>query len=405
VPPFLVRGSGTRVWDVDGHSYLDLAMAYGCLIHGHAAPGLSAALVSQAARSVHLGAPAPEEVQLARIFRRFVPSAERVLFATEGSPAVLLALRLARAASGRRGVLRFEGHYHGAQGPPRSSDFVAPGRPLPPPPSGGPSASHQTWLDHALGDSVTVPFNAPDHLERAVREGRDQLGAILLEPVMANAGVIPPDPEFLAQVREIADSYGLVLVYDEMVTGFRVAPGGAQELYRSPADLSCWGKALGGGLPLSAISGRADLFGPLEKEGMPYGGTYAANSLALAAGRATLEGFGPDPGATIARLSEITRQLHAGIEAVARDRRVPLVVQSVPGILQFYFTEQPRVRNYAEALRADSARYQRCAQRLLLDGVLLHPDQLERIALSTVHEKRDTEELLARLDGVLAGPR
>ena len=263
-PPFIARGKGPRIWDEDGNEYLDFNLAYGCLINGHAHPDMVKAVSQAAELGFHFASPTKLEIDLAKEFHKLVPNSERVAFCSNGSDATMNAMRIARAVTGKDVILKFEGHYHGqhdyalisAEAPPIVAGLDEYPRPMPN--SAGSAGCH------GLRHGRAVQF---DHLVRAHDQALpDRLAAVILEPIMANAGVIPPIPDYLQRLREITRENDLLLIFDEVFTGFRVAPGGAQQLYKVEPDLSCWAKALGGGVPISAVSGKAeymDLISPV----------------------------------------------------------------------------------------------------------------------------------------------
>ncbi len=256
-PPFIARGKGSRIWDEDGNEYLDFNLAYGCLINGHAHPEMVKALCAQAEKGFHFASPTELEIDVAKAFVKLVPSAERVAFCSNGSDATMNAIRIARAVTGKDGILKFEGHYHGqhdyalisAEAPPIVAGLDEYPRPLP----------NSAGIPPGVTDYVMVaPYNSVTALERMVKRYRDRLAAVIMEPIMANAGIIAPTQDYLKRVREITRENDLLLIFDEVFTGFRVAPGGAQQMYKVEPDISCWAKALGGGVPISAVSGKAE---------------------------------------------------------------------------------------------------------------------------------------------------
>jgi glutamate-1-semialdehyde 2,1-aminomutase len=395
-PPFIVKGKGPRIWDEDGNEFLDFNLAYGCLINGHAHPALVKAVQEQAERGFHFASPTELEIELAKLFQKMVPFAQRVAFCSNGSDATMNAIRIARAVTGKDGILKFEGHYHGqhdyalisAEAPPIVAGLDEYPRPLP----------NSAGIPPGVTDYVTVaPFNSIPALERMVKRYRDKIAAVILEPVMANAGIIPPAPDYLKRVREITHENDMLLIFDEVFTGFRIAPGGAQEVYGVEPDLACWAKALGGGLPISAVSGRAEYMDLIAPGRISFGGTYFANSLTLAGSFANLRLLHSGKAEIYDRFRRLTEKMEKGIEEAARDAKLAVLVQSVPGMLQFFFTRRKKVTNYRESLQIDWNLYLRHHQLLLDRGVYIHPDNYERLAFSTTHTVKDVEHFLSVL--------
>jgi glutamate-1-semialdehyde 2,1-aminomutase len=392
-PPFIAKGKGARIWDEDGNEYLDFNLAYGCLINGHAHPQMVKAIQKQAELGFHFASPTELEIEVATLFQKLVPNAERVAFCSNGSDATMNAIRIARAVTGKDGLLKFEGHYHGqhdyalisAEAPPIVAGLDEYPRPLP----------NSAGIPPGVTDYVTVaPYNSIPTLERMVRRYRDKIAAVILEPVMANAGIIPPGSDYLKQVREITTQNDMLLIFDEVFTGFRIAPGGAQEVYNVQPDLSCWAKALGGGVPISAVSGKAEYMDMIAPGRISFGGTYFANSLTLSGAYANLRLLQLGGAELYDRFKRLTDKMERGIEAAARDARLSVLVQSVPGMLQFYFTRRKKITNYRESLQIDWNLYLRHHQLLLDRGIYIHPDNYERLTFSTAHNDRDVEHFL-----------
>jgi glutamate-1-semialdehyde 2,1-aminomutase len=303
------------------------------------------------------------------------------------------ALRIARAVTGKDGLLKFEGHYHGqhdyalisAEAPPVVAGLDEYPRPLP----------NSAGIPPGVTDYVTVaPYNSITAFERVVKRNRDRLAAVILEPVMANAGIIPPAPDFLKRIREITRENEILLIFDEVFTGFRIAPGGAQSVYGVEPDLSCWAKALGGGLPISAVSGRAEYMDLIAPGRISFGGTYFANSLTLAGALANLKLLAKGGKSLYDRFAKLTEKMEKGIEAAARDAKLSVLVQSVPGMLQFSFTKRKKISNYRESLQIDWDRYLRHQQLLLDKGVYIHPDNYERLTFSSAHTEKDVDHFI-----------
>ncbi len=393
-PPFLSKGAGARVWDEDGNEYLDYNLGYGILINGHAHPEMVKAIQAQAELGLHFASPTELEIDVAKAFQKLVPSAERVAFCSNGSDATMNAIRIARAVTGKDGILKFEGHYHGqhdyalisAEAPPIVAGLDEYPRPLP----------NSAGIPPGVTDYVMVAaYNSITSVERMVKRYKDRLAAVILEPIMANAGVIPPAPDYLKRLREITRENDLLLIFDEVFTGFRVAPGGAQQLYKVEPDLSCWAKALGGGVPISAVSGKAEFMDLIAPGRISFGGTYFANNLSLAGTLANLKILSRGGEDLYQRFGRLTDQLEKGLEAAARDAKVNVLVQSVNGMLQYFFTRRRKITNYRESLQIDWNLYLRNHQLLLDRGIYTHPDNYERITFSSAHTEKDVERFVA----------
>jgi glutamate-1-semialdehyde 2,1-aminomutase len=393
-PPFIKKGKGARIWDEDDNEYLDFNLAYGVLINGHAPDAQVKAIQEQAELGLHFAAPSEVEVEVAKLFRKLVPNAQRVAFCTSGSDATMNAIRIARAVTGKDAILKFEGHYHGqhdlalisAEAPPMVAGLDEYPRPLP----------NSAGIPPGVTDYVMVaPFNSIATFERMVRRYRDRLAAVILEPVMANAGIIPPAPDYLKKLVEIAHQNDMLVIFDEVFTGFRVAPGGAQQLYGVDPDISCWAKALGGGVPVSAVSGKAEYMDMIAPGRISFGGTYNANNLTMAGTLANLKMLHRGGEDLYARFAKLTEKMEKGIEEAGRDAKISVLVQSVNGMLQFFFTRRKKIVNYRESLQIDWTLYLRHQQLLLDKGVYIHPDNYERLTFSSAHTEKDVEKFVS----------
>ncbi len=377
-PIFIASGQGSRIRDADGHEYVDWVSSWGPLILGHADPEVVAAVTAAAQRGTTFGAPTEGEVLLAEAIVDRVPSVQMVRMTSSGTEASMSAIRLARAATGREPVLKFAGAYHGhvdgllAQA---GSGLATQGIPASP----GVTAA-------ATAATVIVPWNDPDAVRAACE--RVAPAAIIAEPIPANMGVVPPAPGFLALLRELADETGAVLIFDEVISGFRVARGGAQELYGVTPDLTIRGKIVGGGLPAAAYGGRRELMEQIAPAGQVYqAGTLSGNPLAVAAALVTLQRL---DAAAYARLAEVTEQLASGLRRVADEAGVPVSVQSVPGLLTPFFSAEP-VGAYTAAAACDLPAYGAWCRALLAAGVYPPASQFEAWFPSLVHTEADIE--------------
>ena len=372
-PFFAARGEGAYLWDADGNRYVDWVMSWGPLVFGHADPEIVEAVQEAAACGTTFGAPTEREVALAEELVDAVPSVEKVRLVSSGTEASMSALRLARGATGRDRILKFSGCYHGhadALLAAAGSGLATLGIPSSP---GVPAG--------AAADTLVCPFNDVEAVTAAVERHGAELAGIIVEPVAGNMGVVPPAPGFLEALRALADGAGALLVFDEVITGFRVARGGAQELYGVTPDLTVLGKIAGGGLPLAAFGGRAEIMDELAPMGPVYqAGTLSGNPLATAAALATLRRL-RDP-SVYAGLEEAGARLEAGLRAAAGDEAV--CVQRVGAMATLFFHEGP-VASFEDAAASDTERYGAWFRHLLARGVYVAPSQFEALFVSTAH--------------------
>ncbi|HEX5505252.1 MAG TPA: glutamate-1-semialdehyde 2,1-aminomutase [Thermomicrobiales bacterium] len=391
-PRFIERAAGARVWDADGNEYLDYVGSWGPLIAGHAQPEVVAAVREAAGRGTSYGAPTASEIELARMVVEAYPAIELVRFVSSGTEAVMSALRVARGATGRERVVKFDGCYHG------HSDALlvqAGSGPL----TLGQADSAGVPAAFAAA-TLSLPYNDLAAVRAAFAEHPGEIAAVIVEPVAGNMGVVPPAPGFLEGLREVTHEAGALLIFDEVITGFRVAYGGAQERYGVRADLTCLGKIIGGGLPVGAYGGRRDLMELVAPLGPVYqAGTLSGNPLAMAAGIATLRLL-RRPG-VYAELEEQGAVLGDGLVAAARAAGVPAHGTRVGSMLSLFFTAEP-VADYAGAKRSDTARFARYHAGMLARGVYLAPSQFEATFVSTAHTAAD---LRATLDAARAALR
>jgi glutamate-1-semialdehyde 2,1-aminomutase len=380
-PRFIARARGAAVWDVDDNRYLDYLASWGPLIAGHAHPGVVAALQEAAPLGTSYGAPTQAEVELARLVKRAFPSIDLVRFVSWGTEATMSALRLARAATGRDRIVKFDGGYHGhadgllVQAGSGPLTFGAPDSP------GVPSA--------AAAQTLSLPYNDPEAVRAAFQAHPGEIAAVIVEPVAGNMGVIPPAPHFLQLLRTITQDAGALLVFDEVITGFRIALGGGQERYGVTPDLTCLGKIVGGGLPVGAYGGRRDLMERIAPLGPVYqAGTLSGNPLSMAAGLATVKLLF-EPG-VYDHLESLSAQLADGLGAAARSAGVAYTANRVGSMFTGFFCDGP-VTDYASAKRADTQRYARFFHGLLARGVYLAPSQFEAGFVSLAHTEADVE--------------
>ncbi len=399
VPLYFADASGSRLRDVDGNRYIDYALAWGPLILGHRHPALVEALRQAAERPHILGAQHELEYLVAEQIQRLVPCAQRVAFTSSGSEAVQLALRLARAATGRNLIVKFEGHYHGWMDSVLVSHH-------PPADQMGPAESPQAVLEsrgqvaNARENLLVAAWNRLDVLEELFRQRGSEIAAVILEPVLCNSGCLLPAPGYLEGLRRLTERWGALLIFDEIITGFRMGLGGAQAHYGVRPDLATFGKALAGGAPLSAVAGRADIVELIAGGGTAFGGTFNGNPISLACARATLTELERKEGAALARANRTGLELMEGIRRIAVRRGVPLCVCGFGAAFALHFTLKPELRDYRDTLADDGRRLAAFLLHALEEGVYLLPDG--RFYVSAVHGPEEVGETLTALDRALA---
>jgi glutamate-1-semialdehyde 2,1-aminomutase len=377
-PHFIARASGARITDIDGNTFIDFVSSWGPMIHGHAPRGLSDAIAKQAKLGTSFGAPSPLEVELAELVRTFVPSMERIRFVSSGTEATMSAARVARGATGREKIIKFEGCYHGhADGflVQAGSGALTFGTPTSPGVPVGAAAA-----------TLLATFNNLSSVEQLIAANPGEIAGLIVEPVAGNMGTVLPEPGFLAGLRSLTTANGIVLIFDEVMTGFRVAAGGAQALYGVTPDLTCLGKIIGGGLPVAAYGGRADLMDRVSPAGPIYqAGTLSGNPLAMVAGLWSLKRLNRT---LYRKLAGLGHALAAGLADAARDAGVPVQVNALGSMLTPFFTAE-RVRDFRSALTADSAAFGVFFREMLAQGIYLPPSQFEAWFISAAHTPRD----------------
>jgi glutamate-1-semialdehyde 2,1-aminomutase len=388
--PFVVdRGAGSRIWDVDGREYIDYVLSWGPLVLGHAPAAVLSAVGHAMQRGTSFGIPTELEVELGEVIVDRMPHVEMLRFVSSGTEATMSAVRVARAATRRDVILKFDGCYHGHA----DSFLVRAG-------SGVATLGlpNSPGVPDALAAlTIVAPFNDLGAVESRLRA--HSVAAIIVEPVVGNSGFIAPDPAFLPGLRALADRYGPLLIFDEVMTGFRIAFGGARERFGITADLTTLGKVIGGGLPVAAYGGRADLMQQVAPSGSVYqAGTLSGNPLAMAAGIATLGELTPD---VHDRIAARTARLVQGLREIAARRGIPLTADCAGSMWGFFFRAEP-VRSFADAKTSDVERFRRFFHAALDRGVYLAPSAFEAGFMSSAHSDADVAETLNRLDDAMA---
>ena len=378
-PLFIRKAKGSKITDADGKTYIDYVLSWGPMILGHAHPAVSAALRKAVANGTSFGAPTELEITLAKLVKKAVPSIELVRMVSSGTEATMSAIRAARGFTGRDKVLKFDGCYHGhgdsllVKAGSGVATFGLPDSP------GVPAdlAKH----------TLTVAFNDLSAVRDLCARQGEQIACIIVEPVVGNMGCVPPEPGFLQGLRQVCDQYGIMLILDEVMTGFRVAFGGAQQLYKIKPDLTTLGKVIGGGLPVGAYGGRRDIMEKIAPLGPIYqAGTLSGNPLAMTAGIETLRLLsGPGVYRT---LEQRSAELEKGLRDAAREAGVPATVNRVGSMFTTFFTDR-KVRDFASAKTSDTAKFGAFFRAMLANGVNLAPSQFEAAFLSLAHSKSD----------------
>ena len=389
-PLFVRRASGATLEDVDGNRFIDYVMSWGPLVHGHAPRGLTTALAAAARQGTSFGAPSPLEVELGERVRRLMPSIERVRFVNSGTEATMSAVRVARAATRRERIVKFEGCYHG-----HADAFLVQAG------SGAltlgvPTSPGVTRA--AVADTLVAAYNDLDSVRRVFDGNPNQIAAVIVEPIAGNMGVVPPADGFLRDLAAICRAEGALLIFDEVISGFRAAPGGAQELAGVKPDLTCLGKIIGGGLPVGAYGGREALMNLVSPAGPVYqAGTLSGNPLAMTAGLWSLERLTPR---LYRQLAALGTRLASGLAGAARDAGVPVQVNAVGSLVTPFFTDRA-VRDYRSATGSDTAQYARFFRGMITRGIYPPPSQFEAWFLSAAHTIRDVDETIAAARGAM----
>lgn len=392
-PIVVDHAAGCRLWDADGNEYLDYVCSWGALILGHAQREITKAIAEQARRGTSYGMTTELEVELAGLIRRGLPSAERVRFVSSGTEATMSAVRLARAATGRDLIVKFEGGYHG-----HGDSFLSK--------AGSGLATFGIAASPGVPQAVAAltldaPYNDLTAVEQLFSAHPNSIAAVIVEPVAANMGVVPPGPGFLSGLRELTARYGALLIFDEVITGFRLCFGGAQTLFGVQPDLTTLGKIIGGGLPVAAYCGRKDLMESVAPVGPVYqAGTLSGNPLAMRAGIETLRRLAVSN--VYEELELRSSRLADGIRGALDASRVAAQIQRAGSLLTVFFCAEP-VRNYADAKRSDTGRFAAFFHQMLKRGVFLAPSQFEALFVSAAHKDADVDRTIAACaDGLAA---
>ena len=385
IPPFMSSGRGSKIYDADGNEYIDYVCSWGPLILGHSHPNVVEALKRAAEKGTSFGAPTELEITLAKMVSAAMPSIEMLRFVNSGTEATMTALRLARAFTSRDKIVKFAGCYHGhVDGllAKSGSGLATLGIPSSP---GVPSS----YAQHTL----IVPYNDDSATEQLFQQYPEEIAAIIIEPVAANMGVVLPQPDFLASLRSLADEYGALLIFDEVISGFRIGYGGAQALYGITPDLTCLGKIIGGGLPVGAYGGRSKIMEMMAPVGPVYqAGTLSGNPLAMTAGIETLKALS-QPG-VYEQLEVRAANLRDGIVKATSETGISLQVSRITSLLTAFFTSEP-VIDYDSASWADTGLFSRFFQELLADGIYWPPSQFEAAFVSLSHGEDDMQTTIA----------
>jgi glutamate-1-semialdehyde 2,1-aminomutase len=388
-PPFwdphaiaIERGKGSKIWDIDGNEYIDYLLAFGPLILGHSPASVIDAVRSQMEKLIICGTPTSIEAEVAEKICTMVPCAETVTFVNSGTEATMHALRFARAYTGKDKILKFEGQYHGAHDYllVNATDVTLGSRIAPynvPLSEGIPQDT--------LNTVITIPWNDSVVLEKTIKRRGHEIAGVITEPAMANLGFIPPESGYLQTMRELTEANDIVLIFDEVKTGFRLAAGGAQEVYGVKPDLGCFAKALGGGFAIGAIAGKREIL-----ESALRAGTYAANPVALAAAKATLTELSSNGGAAYKHLYKIGKMLNDGLERVIEKANVEMLIQGPGPIISWYFTKKKKIKESRDFSEVDLVKGHEFVKQMIKRGIYAH--HKENFFVSTAHTKEDVEK-------------
>jgi len=386
-PIFLVKGRRCRVWDADGKEYIDFLASWGALILGHAPKKVVKAVQEEAEKGLSFGLTNPHEITLAKLVVEMVPTVEKIRFVNSGTEATMSAVRLARGVTGRKYIVKFEGCYHGhydsllVSAGSGVATFGLPGTPGIP--------------EEIAKLTIVLPYNDVNAVREAFEKYGNEIAGVIVEPVAGNMGVVIPSREFLKELRKLTKEYGSLLIFDEVITGFRLAKGGAQELFGIEPDITCLGKILGGGLPVGAYGGRKEIMERVAPEGEVYqAGTLAGNPLAMVSGAETLKELrDKEP---YDYLETLTEKLSNGVNEILREKGIPHVINRIGSMMTVFFTEE-EVKDFATAKTSNTELFGKFFRALLSEGVLIPPSQFEAWFLTASHEEKDIDEALERI--------
>ena len=394
-PLTLRKGAGSKVWDVDENMYVDYLLGFGPLILGHCPPSVVRAVTNQLENGIQYAMLDELEVKLAEKIHEMVPNAEMVRFSMTGAEATMSAIRIARGFTGKDKIIKFEGHYHGAH------DYVLlniVGSPLAA--LGSEISPYKVRASPGIPDDTTkntivIPWNNAEILEKTIKRYGGELAAVIMEPVMMDIGIAPPEEGYLQTVRELTEKQGALLIFDEVITGFRLAAGGAQEYFGVKPDLACFAKALGGGFPIAAITGRREILEQVGPGKIMHAGTFNGNPVSCAAAYATLTELSANNHESYRYMNKIGKELQDGLEQAVSSTGTQAIVQGMAQLgVQILFTPLKHVRNYREFLTCDMAKYNRYHKEMLRRGVLFHPLQYQHLFISTAHTEEDIDMTL-----------
>lgn len=394
-PIFFDRGKGSHFWDVDGNEYIDYVLSYGPLIHGHCPPKILEAVREQMEKGTLCGMPTELSVKTAEKIKEVVPNAEMVRFTNTGLEATMHAIRFARGYTGKDKIIKFEGGYHGAHDCVMVSIHSHAGS------EWAPIKVPESWgiPEDTLKNTIVLPWNDLEVLEKTIKRRGNEIAAVISEPILMNIGTVPPEEGYLKGVRKLTEEYDIVMILDEVISGFRLALGGAQEYFGVKADLATFAKALGAGFPIAAITGKKKIMEHVKPGKIAHWGTYGGNPLCLAAAYASiteLEAGGID------HLTKIGNMLLEGVKESIEKTNVKAIAQGLGGAgLQVYFTELKKIRNWREAATCNIEKFNRFQKELLKRGVYFHPYQFEHQFVSTAHTEEDIEKALSAITEAL----
>ena len=387
-PVFIERANGSKVYDVDGNEYVDFVCSWGPMILGHNHPAVARAVTAALAKGTSFGAPTPLEVELAELVCQAMPSVEKVRFVNSGTEATMSAIRLARGYTKKNVVVKFDGCYHGHADAflvQAGSGVVTLGIP------GSPGVPEEV-----VKNTISIPYNDFSTLEATLSDDSLNIACLIMEPVAANMGVVPPAPGFLEKVRELTAKHGILLIFDEVITGFRLSLGGAQAKFNVMPDLTCMGKIIGGGLPVGAYGGKKEIMGLIAPEGPVYqAGTLSGNPLAMAAGIATLQTLAEPE--FYQRLDAKAAAFAEGLSSLARKYGLPATLNRAGSVLTAFFTEGP-VTDFKSALASDTKLFAAFYREMLAQGIYLAPSQFEAAFISEAHSQTDLDLALEKTE-------